>query len=165
MSVKFSVLAGNGPAKHHHHHHPKGTTMNRTDYLAAINAPGVNVVKVGWTSEVKPAAAHKGKSLVKYVEAMAQTGVEYANLSANNDRETGSLPWGEWAEYPYVVTHKGRDYARLYLVDGTLRTAYVVDDRLVSRDEFLSYLTPSQRESRRSVGGTVTVKMDALYVL
>jgi hypothetical protein len=93
------------------------------------------------------------------------TGVEYASLAVNNDRETGSLPWGEWAIYPYVVTHKGGEYARLYTVDGTIRTTYMVDGTIVRREEFLALLTPSARESARPHGGTITVKMQNLTVL
>lgn len=134
-------------------------------YLDAIHAPGVNVVQVGFVSEVKPAAAHKAHTLTKEVMATVMTGVEYRNLAANNDRETGGLPWGEWAQYPYLITHKGTYYARLYTVDGTIRTTYKIDGRIVTREAFLDMLTPSTRNPSRPVGGTITVKVDNLTVL
>jgi hypothetical protein len=142
-------------------------TATATDeYLAAINAPGVNVVDVEWTTEVRPAAAHRGVSLTKHTEAKAMTGVEYRNLAVNNDRETGALPWGEWVDglYPWVIEHKGQRYARIYTVDGTLRTTYFVNGEAVDRETFAEYLTPSQRTPKRPNGGTLTVKMDNLRV-
>lgn len=137
----------------------------RFAYLSAVNGKGVNAVRVEWTSEVKPAAAHKARSLRKHSSAVVMTGVEYKALAVNAERETGALPWGEWAVYPFIVTHKGTDYARLYTVDGTVRTTYFVDDAEVDRDTFLAFLTPSQREASRPNGGTITVKMDNLVVL
>lgn len=138
-----------------------------TAYLSAVNAPGVNVVDVEWTSDVAPAAAHRdaGVVLSKIVTATVMTGVEYARLAVNNDRETGDLPWGEWAIYPYVITHKGREYARLYTVDNTVRSTYLVNGKVVRREDFDQYLTAGARKRTRPHGGTITVKMDNLAVI
>jgi hypothetical protein len=133
--------------------------MDTETYLDQINAQGINVIGAEWQSEVAPAARWKGHTLVKVSTAVVQTGVDFAALAVNGDRETGSLPWGEWKHFPYVVEHKGQDYARLYVVDGTIRTQYFVDGFDVERQAFLTYLTPSQREASRPVGGTITVKM------
>ena len=133
-------------------------SLTRDDYLAAVNRPGAYQA-VEWASEVKPAAAHKGVRLSKVVRATVRTGIDYANLAVNDGVDTGSLPWGEWAEFPYVVTHKGSDYARLYVADGSVRTAYFVDGAEVSREDFLAYLTPSARQARRPNGGTITVRL------
>jgi len=134
-------------------------------YLKAMNAPGIGTANVAWTSEVRPAAAHKAHRLTKRVTATVMTGVEYRNLSVNNDRETGSLPWGEWAKYPYIITHKGEDYARLYTIDGTVKAAYFVDGREVKRTDFEALLTPSARDAKRPHGGTITVRLDNLTIL
>jgi hypothetical protein len=134
--------------------------MDTQDYLTAINAPGVNTLGVAWTTTVKPAAAWRSHTLTKRSTAIVMTGVEYRNLAVNSDTETGALPWGEWSEYPYIVTHNGGDYARLYTVDNTVRTLYYVDGIDVSRDEFNAYLTPSQAAPKRPNGGTITVKME-----
>jgi hypothetical protein len=143
------------------------TATATSTWLAAINAPGLNVVEVEWTTEVKPAAAHKGTRLSKRTSAQVLTGAEYASLAVNNERETGDLPWGEWAEglYPYVITHKGRDYARLYTVEGTLASAYYVNDERVTREAFNEYLTPAARKPKRSVGGVLTIKIENIRVL
>lgn len=132
--------------------------MDTQDYLTAINAGGVNSVGVEWTTEVKPAAKWKHHRLTKVTTALVMTGVEYRNLAVNADAETGALPWGEWSQYPYVVTHRGQDYLRVNTIDGTLKTRYFVDGIDVDRQMFLDYLTPSQREAKRPNGGTLTIK-------
>jgi len=138
--------------------------MSRADFLARINRPGA-FQKFAWASRVKPAAAHRGSDLVKISTAVARTGVGYENLAVNEGEETGSLPWGEWLEYPYVVEHKGNEYARLYLKEGTIRTRYFVDGQEVDRDTFGEYLTPSARKSSRPKGGTVTIALVNLTAL
>ena len=135
--------------------------MDSQEFIAGVNAPGAYCA-VEWRSPVRPAAAHRGRDLVKISTAVVRTGVAYANLGENADRETGSLPWGEWERFPYVVVHRGSAYGRLYVKDGTIQTRYLVDGQEVTREEFLSLLTPSQRESRRPVGGTITVRLDRL---
>ena len=139
--------------------------MDTTAYLEAINAQGINTLGVEWQSEVKPAARWRGHTLVKVSRAIVQTGVDFAALAVNGDRETGALPWGEWLTFPYVIEHKGQHYARLYTVDGTVRTDYFVDGFEVERQMFLTYLTPSQQAPARPVGGTITVKMSGLRLI
>lgn len=139
--------------------------MNRTDYLAAINAKGIGTIGIEWTTCPATAAKHRHHTLRKVTTAMAMTGVEYAGLAVNGDRETGDLPWGEWAEFPYVITHKGNDYARIYTIDGTVRTTYLVDGDVVKRDVFNSYLTPSAARCPRPHGGVLTIKMENLRMI
>lgn len=133
--------------------------MNRTEYLSKIATGGVGTARVAWQTEVKPAAAHKGTHLSKVTRAMVMTGVNYADLAVNANTSTGPLPWGEWAQFPHIITHKGTDYARLYVIDGTVETIYMVDGSLVDRDTFNQYLTPSAAKSNRPKGGTISVKI------
>lgn len=139
----------------------------REAWLAAVGAPGVNVLDVEWTTEVKPAAAHKGVTLRKVTTAKVLTGVAYAALAVNQGRETGDLPWGEWAEglFPYVIEHKGREYARLYTVEGSVRSTYLVDGVPVSREGFNHYLTPAARKPSRPNGGVLTIKIENVRVV
>ena len=111
-------------------------------------------------------------ALRKITTAQVLTGVEYARLAVNNDRETGDLLWGEWAEglYPYVIEHTGKDgvrreYARLYTIDGSVRTTYLVDGVPCSWEVFSEYLTPSQRERKRPNGGVLTIKIENVRVM
>lgn len=149
--------------------------MNTDEFLAKVNG-GVGHFQVEWQTTVKPAAAHRARNLRKVSSATCMTGAEYrllndhairdADGNATGERtETGSLPWGEWETYPYVVAHKGQKYARIYTVDGTVRSIYLVDGEIVDRDTFNTFLTPSAAASKRPTGGTLTVKMDNLRVV
>lgn len=149
--------------------------MNTNEFLAKVNG-GVGHFNVEWQTEVKPAAAHTARSLRKVSSATCMTGAEYASLGVHavkdsdgiptgERHETGALPWGEWNVYPFVVSHKGQDYARLYTVDGTVKSIYLVDGDIVDRDTFNSYLTPSAANAPRPKGGTITVKMSNMRVV
>lgn len=134
--------------------------MDRKEYLASINGGGIDHRTVAWTTSVKPAAAHAGRALRKFTTAMVMTGAKYAELAVNSDIQTGDLPWGQWAEFPHIITHKDKEYARLYVLDGTIHTTYVVDGEPVDRDTFNGYLTPSQANASKPNGGCITVTLD-----
>jgi hypothetical protein len=51
------------------------------------------------------------------------------------------------------------------IVDGTVQTTYLVDEHVVSWDDFASYLTPSQRNASKPNGGTVSIKAQSVTVL
>ena len=135
--------------------------MDRDDYLNRLNRKGA-FQRFSWRSEVKPAAAHKERELHKFTTAIARTGISYANMAPNADKETGELPWGQWEEFPYLISHKERLYARLYVLDGSVSTGYYVDGVKVDKDEFDQYLTPSARKSKVNETGTITVKLENL---
>jgi hypothetical protein len=138
--------------------------MDTQDYLDAIRE-GVNTLGMEWTTTVKGAAKWKAHTLTKVTRAVCLTGVEYRNLAVNAEVETGALPWGEWAQYPYVIRHAGRDYLRVYTVDGTVQTRYAVDGIDVFWSEFSRFLTPSQREAKRPNGGVLTIKAENMRIV
>lgn len=143
--------------------HPLSDAAKR--YLAAINAPGISTIAVQWTSTVAPAAKHKGTALTKETTAIVMVGAEYADLAVNNDREVGDLPWGEWSVRPFIVTHRGADYVRMYCMDRSVRTTYKVNGEVVDRDAFNGFLTPSAAKAKRPNGGCITVKAENVTVL
>lgn len=130
-------------------------------FVNACTRPGA-FQRVTWESVGKPAGPHKGRDLRKRVAATIRTGIQYANMAVNRDRETGALPWGEWFIYPYVIVHKGNYYARLYVADGSVRTSYTVDGEAVDRDTYNGFLPASASKPRKSNGGTITVKLESL---
>jgi len=89
-------------------------------------------LSASWVSPKTPAAAHKGHRLEKRSSGLFRAGISFANLRSVKDAidsgerdEVGPLPWGEWAVFPYTITHKGATYFRLtppsltiYFVDG-----------------------------------------------
>jgi hypothetical protein len=122
-----------------------------------------------WTSEPKPLALHKGKVLRKFSKATVRTGVEFRNLSsvkeaieAGEREEVGSLPWGEWMVYPYIITHKANEYIRLTLTEGCpIASRYEVDGVEVDASTFYAML-PKQSGERPAV---LTVKVANLVRL
>jgi hypothetical protein len=140
--------------------------MDTKHYLDLV-AGGTDHFTVEFHSDTKPAAKHASKRLRKVVTAVVMTGASYANLRVNKGVETGSLPWGTWmpdAE-PFVIQHKGNDYARLYVIENGVRAIYTVDGEVVSREDYESFLTPSQRNAPRPNGGTITVKMSGVRLV
>jgi hypothetical protein len=138
--------------------------MDTQAYLDLVEG-GAGHFTIEFHSDTKPAAKYSDRRLRKVTTALCMTGVEYENLRENKDRETGSLPWGTWKVAPYVIEHRGQDYARLYCVDNGLRVIYTVDGEVVDRDTYLSYLTPSARNAKRPIGGTITVKMEGIRLV
>lgn len=140
--------------------------MDTKDYMALVEG-GLGHFTVEFHSDTKPAAAHKARRLRKIVTAVVMTGAEYANLRVNKGVVTGPLPWGVWAEgaEPFLIQHKGQDYARLYVVENGVSAVYTIDGEVVSRETYLSLLTPSQRDAKRPNGGTITVKMSGVRLV
>ena len=140
--------------------------MDTTEYLALVEG-GVGTFTVEFHSDPKPAAAHAARRLRKVTTALVMTGAEFATLRENKDRETGPLPWGTWKDgaAPFVIEHKGQDYARLYCVDNGLRCIYTVDGEVVDRETFNGYLTPSAANAKRPIGGCITVKMGGIRLV
>jgi len=116
------------------------------------------MLSVVFTTEKKPAAAHKGVRLSKRVRGIFMAGTDYSRLPAVRDAiasgergEVQPLPWGEWESFPYVIRHKGERYYRLYPVaDTVLTVTYMVDGEEVSREVWAGFLTPSERAKMES---------------
>lgn len=134
---------------------------------------------VTFESQKNPAAAHKGRTLVKRTTGVFRAGVQFANLGAVKEGieagergEVEPLPWGKWVQYPYIISHKGEYYIRLYppfvrdhhgdLVPhwrpGQIRVEYTVDGNPATKDEFNSFLTPSEARASGEVPQCFTVK-------
>ena len=115
-----------------------------------LNSTG-QFVKVKWQSDPKPAAAFKSFQLKKITEGVCRAGIDYANLGVvkegieSGERgEVQPLPWGEWLSFPYIITHKGSEYIRLYPSIHKPHSIFYVNDELVTKEEFAKYLTPSE---------------------
>ena len=113
-----------------------------------------NFVKVYWKSNPSPAAIHKKNGIIleKVTNAVVRAGIDFANLTsvkegiANNERgEVQSLPWGEWKHFPYIITHKEKEYIRLYpSAANTPKVKYFVNNAEVDKATFATYLTNSE---------------------
>jgi len=84
-------------------------------------------IRVKYRTNIKLAAAKakEGYTVIKEVDGIFRTGIDYANLGAvkagieaGERNEVGGLPWGEWSTFPWIISHKGAEYVRLYPVQG-----------------------------------------------
>ncbi|CAB4167431.1 hypothetical protein UFOVP861_22 [uncultured Caudovirales phage] len=120
-------------------------------------------VRVEYKTTVKLAAAHKNVQVIKHVEGIFRTGIDYAHKAsvqaaiASGERgEVQSLPWGEWAVFPWIIAHKGAEYVRLYPVQSqhcTTRYEILKDGVPQSailgtsiKEQVSEYLTPAEKE-------------------
>jgi len=117
-----------------------------------------NFISVSFRSEKKPAASFKGTILEKRIEGVFRAGISFENLSSvkegieSGERgEVQSLPFGEWERYPYIVKHIDKNgvfsrYIRLYPTPNcVLKVQYLVNGVESTKEQFLSFLTPSDR--------------------
>lgn len=83
--------------------------------------------------------------ITKRSEFQARVGVNYDNIANVQEKrasgelpaENAGLPWGEWALFPYVITHKGEYYVRCTVVRNNFRKApvYVRNGLVISKEE------------------------------
>lgn len=89
-----------------------------------------------WTRSMK---TRKGivANVTKTVRTVVQVGVNYDNREVVKEaradgtapKVNAGLPWGQWEIFPYVISHKGEQYVRLYPVrneDGTPRSCKTI---------------------------------------
>lgn len=152
--------------------------MNKIEQLRSRKG---KFTKLAFKSNPKPAAASKGRNLEKLTTGTFRVGLDYSNLGAVKESihagergEVQQLPWGEWAEFPILIKHKDKHYARLYPVHkrdesgklipspDSLNVAYFVDGVQVTKGEFEQHLTPSQRKPSHS--DCFTIALDNLTV-
>lgn len=91
-----------------------------------------------------------GEGIVKESDMRIRIGVNYANMGVNENRETGSLPWGRWVEglENLVVEHKGNYYLRVTCTNpenlesksDVIATRYLRDNVEISKQEAISII-------------------------
>lgn len=147
---------------------PQPISSHAQSIIAAFQA-GNQQAKLAYTSAVEVAAKHKGSvSITKYVEGLFQAGIDYASLPAvqagvasGERQEPKSLPWGEWAVFPWIIKHKDAEYLRFYPIEGqkaTSRYELTVDGQTnfeATKEEVAAYLTPANAAKLTGEGGKV----------
>ena len=126
--------------------------MKKIEALQNIRKGTFAIARI--VSDKKPLKAYRQHKITKVVLATVRTGVEFKNLAVNEDRETGSLPWGEWEVYPYAIQHKGNRYIRLYL-GNSMKVFYLVDGVKVASQVAKAMLPKSNSNGKPSC---ITVK-------
>lgn len=93
----------------------------------------------------RPVKMKKGQpQVIKSSEFQCRVGVNYDNITAVKEKrangelpaENQGLPWGEWALFPYVITHKGEYYVRCTMIHNNFRKAavYTIDGVEVDKE-------------------------------
>ena len=114
------------------------------------------------------------KSVTAKVEKVttmsARFGITYDNIkNVQTARENGTLPkenqglpWGEWSEYPYFITHKGVEYMRLYTTHSNNKTVtrYFVDGKEVDKETAKALCLKSEFSDNSKPMEVVTVKVE-----
>lgn len=106
-------------------------------------------------------------SIRKETVVTIRSGIDYSNIQRvieereKSPKESYPLPWGEWKAFPYLITHKGVDYARLYTVNdsASAKVRYLVNNQEVSFNEIEKYLQSSEKQDKTDLR-CFTVKMN-----
>lgn len=142
------------------------TTATLDAVLAVFKSNAGKFASVTFKSNPKPAAAFKGTELEKVTTGVFRSGVNFANLAstkaefASGERtEVEPLAWGEWSDFPFVITHKGERFLRLTTVNGAKsKSVFKVNGLEVSKEEFESFLVPSARSENKTPTEVFNIK-------
>lgn len=109
-------------------------------------------------------------TVTKRTCAYVRAGIDYANLSSvkegieSGERgEVQALPWGEWSEFPFIISHKGRNYVRLYPATfanlaAKTTSEYVADGVVITEDDAKRYCLASEFRKRDEPVTCFTIK-------
>jgi hypothetical protein len=109
--------------------------------------------------------------ITKRSEFQCRVGVNYDNIKAVQEkRETGELPaenaglpWGEWVEFPYVISHKGELYLRCTVLNNDFyrEPVYTQQGDVISRETAQEQCLASEF-SARGDNEVFTVKLSSV---
>lgn len=129
---------------------------------------------------VKTKKAYADERIIKVSSVVLRSGIDYDKMaSVIAKRETGELPsenqglpWGEWLEHPFFITHKGTLYVRFSLIQekrdddgnsykvqkGKIKTRYYRNGVRVSKSSLADICLASEFSSKRP--DCITVKAE-----
>ena len=135
--------------------------MNPTQILSLVSNLSGKHIPVSFKTEAKPAAAFKGVKLEKHTEGTYRVGINFENLKGvregieSGERGEVQAPKGKkWVMFPFHLQNLAEttDYLRLYYPTGGFiqrpAVTYYVDGKPVEREEYASYLTPSDAKPK-----------------
>ena len=99
--------------------------MNIANIVSIISSHKGSNLRATWE---KPLKTRKGieSKITKRTKMVIRGGIDYDNIGVVQEKrengelpsENAGLPWGQWANFPYHIEHKGTDYARFYPASG-----------------------------------------------
>ena len=107
----------------------------------------------------------------KLTSIVIRGGIDYDNqalvIEGREDgtlpSENAGLPWGEWTEFPYHISHKGTDYVRFYSASGlalTPKVEYFLDGIMVDKATIQPLCLASEFPNRTEAPLAMTVKAE-----
>lgn len=121
----------------------------------------------------RPAKVRKGCAveITKEVRCVARVGVDHehrakvqaARESGELPSENQGLPWGQWLLFPYLITHKGKLYLRIYPVEGRRpHVIYRMNGQIVSKEEIKQFCLASEFSEVNEQIGCMTLSVEHL---
>lgn len=154
--------------------------MKTIDILEKIQDKRGASLNIRLVSDVPCLKAHRDTIVQKFTEMTIISGVSFENrkdikdaIESGERGEVGSLPWGAWKQFPFVIEHKGAEYIRLYLPSKAQIEAeffkpttvqFVANGKPISRDEAIA-LCGSKAQARENEEGCMTVKAENLAIV
>jgi hypothetical protein len=146
------------------------TNAKSIAFVEACNSRKGQFIDLSFTSSPSPSKEYKGKVLTKMTKGIFRTGINFANLKAvkvgieaGERGEVQSLPWGDWAVFPLVITNKGNEYLRITVSPAHKPTStFFVDGVEVSKEHFESHLPPSARKPSETPTLVFNIQADNL---
>jgi hypothetical protein len=123
---------------------------------------------ITWEKELKTLKTVNAK-VEKHSDAVVRFGVEYDNISKVQEKrelgilpsENSGLPWGQYKEYPYFISHKGQDYLRVSLVpNNRIKSTYYIDGVEATREQAEKLCLASEFKKSDNGLDVLTIKVE-----
>lgn len=137
-------------------------------------------VNVRLVSAVPCLAAHAANIVQKVTSMTVISGIAFENrkdikdaIAACERGEVQPLPWGQWQQFPHVITHKGADYIRLYLPSNAQQASgfykpttvqFTCNGVPITREKAIE-LCGSKAQAKENESGCMTVKAQNLAIV
>ena len=124
------------------------------EFLSTLLSKKGQFVNVVYEKPIKQLKTSPYAKVTKEVSLVGRAGVTYDNIQKVKDkRESGELPeenqglpYGFWINYPYILEHKGKQYARLSLVQNNKpKITYKINGKEVDQKTALEYSLASEK--------------------
>lgn len=93
--------------------------MNTTTAIELLESRKGRHIYAVWQRQAKTIT--NSPTITKRTSTYIRSGIDYGHLTevktaiATGERgQVQKLPWGEWQQFPWVLSHKGTEYLRLY---------------------------------------------------
>jgi len=147
--------------------------MNVAEYIETVSAKKGANLSAEWKRPMKVRKSAGDVVVEKITHAVVRGGVDYENIGTVKEgredgtlpKENAGLPWGEWAEFPFHITHKGTDYLRLYPssgIDFTPKTQYFLNGEEVGKEIVEPLCLASEFKVNDQKPTCFTIKAEAL---